>query len=217
MTFDEFMTNTLGKAIDFDKTAGVQCVDLVDLYFQDVIQMPIVWVQNAKDFYNNFNSYPLLKEHFERLENTRELIVQKGDVVIWGGGTHGHCAIGTGEGNKDVFWSIEQNTMGRHEPTQLIKHYFNRKTGYDCSWPILGVLRPKDQYKVLGYTFFQVTDPTGLNIREGANGKKIICTMPKDTIFAVTEFRTVNGLIWGRVFNGSGWSALTGYTRKINY
>lgn len=217
MTFDEFMTNTLGKAIDFDKTLGVQCVDLVDLYFQDVIQMPIVWVQKAKDFYNNFNNYSLLKENFERIENTRELVVQKGDVVIWGGGSLGHCAIGTGEGDKDKFWSIEENTLGCHEPTQLVKHYFNNKTGYDCSWPVLGVLRPKDQYKVLGYTFYQVTDPTGLNIREGANGKKIICTMPKDTIFAVTEFCTVNGLIWGRVFNGSGWSALSGYTRKINY
>ena len=217
MTFDEFMTSTLGKAIDFDKTAGVQCVDLVDLFFQEVIQMPVVYVKNAKDFYNSFNNYPLLKENFERIENTRELIVQKGDVVIWGGGSHGHCAIGTGEGDKDKFWTIEENTLGRHEPTQLVKHYFNRKTGVDCDCPVLGVLRPKDQYKVLGYTFYQVTDPTGLNIREGANGKKIICTMPKDTIFAVTEFRTVDGLIWGRVFNGNGWSCLSGYTRKINY
>lgn len=68
MTFDEFMTNTLGKAIDFDKTAGVQCVDLVDLYFQDVIQMPIVWVRNAKDFYNDFNNYQPLKDNFDRIE-----------------------------------------------------------------------------------------------------------------------------------------------------
>ena len=216
MTFDEFMTSTLGKAIDFDKTAGVQCVDLVDLYFQDVIQMPIVWVRNAKDFYNDFNNYQLLKDNFDRIENTRDLVCIKGDIVIWGGGSHGHCAIATGEGDRDMFWTIEENTLGRHEPTQLVKHYFNRKTGYDCSWPVLGVLRPKDQYKVLGYTFYQVTDPTGLNIREGANGKNIICTMPKDTIFAATEFKTVDGLIWGRVFNGSGWSALSGYTRKIN-
>ena len=216
MTFDEFMTSTLGKAIDFDKTAGVQCVDLVDLYFQDVIQMPIVWVRNAKDFYNDFNNYQQLKDNFVRIENTRDLVCIKGDIVIWGGGSHGHCAIATGEGDRDMFWTIEENTLGRHEPTQLVKHYFNRKTGYDCSWPVLGVLRPKDQYKVLGYTFYQVTDPTGLNIREGANGKKIICTMPKGTIFAATEFKTVDGLIWGRVFNGSGWSALSGYTRKIN-
>ena len=215
MTFDEFYTATIGKAIDFDKTAGVQCVDLVDLYFRDVIQMPIVYVSAAREFYTNFNNYALLKQNFERIENTRDLIIWKGDIVIWGGGTWGHCAIGTGKGNKDYFYSIEQNTMGKHEPTQLVKHMFGNKTGVDCSSPVLGVLRPKDQYKVLGYTFYQVTDPTGLNIREGANGKKIICTMPKDTIFAATEFMTLNGLIWGRVFNGNGWSCLSGFARKI--
>lgn len=217
MTFDEFMTATLGKAIDFDKTAGVQCVDLIDLYMQDVIDMPIVWVRNAKDFYNSFDNYQLLKENFDKIPNTRDLIVQKGDVVIWGGGSHGHCAIGTGEGDKDKFWSIEENTLGKHEPTQLVKHYFNHKTGADCDYPVLGVLRPKDQYKVLGYTFYRVSYPKGLNIREGANGSKIICTMPKDTIFACTEFKTINGLIWGRVFNGTGWSCLSGYTQKMQY
>lgn len=214
MTFDEFMTATLGKAIDFDKSAGVQCVDLVDYYFQQVIQMPIVWVSAAKEFYTNFNNYSVLKRNFDRLPNVRELVVQKGDIVIWGGGTWGHCAIGTGEGNRDVFWSIEENTLGRHEPTQLVKHNFFSTVGVDCCSPVLGVLRPKDQYKVLGYGWYQVTDHRGLTIREGVNGK-VICTMPKETIFAVTEFKTVDGLIWGRVFNGSGWSCLSGYTRKI--
>ena len=215
MTFDEFMTATLGKAIDFDKTAGVQCVDLVDAYFKEVIEMPIVYVSCAKDFYNKFDSYKILREHFDRIQNTKELIVQKGDIVIWGGGSWGHCAIGTGEGDKNIFWTIEENTLGRHEPTQLIKHSFKGTTGVDCDAPVLGVLRPKDQYKVLGYSFYQVTSPDGLNIREGVNGSKIICTMPAGTIFAATEFKTSGALIWGRVFNGSGWSALTGYTTKV--
>ena len=215
MTFDEFYTATIGKPIDFDKTAGVQCVDLVDAYFRDVIQMPIVYVSAAREFYTKFDSYAQLKQNFDKIPNTRELVALKGDVVIWGGGTWGHCAIATGVGGRDKFWSIEQNTLGRHEPTQLVKHIYSSSTGYDCCAPVLGVLRPKAQYKVLGYTFYQVTDPTGLNIRKGINGK-LICTMPKDTIFAVTEFKTDAGLIWGRVFNGDGWSCLTGYTRKIN-
>lgn len=215
MTFDEFYTKTIGKAIDFDKAAGVQCVDLVDLYFKEVIEMPVVYVSGAKEFYTKFDSYSLLRENFNKIPNTRELIAQKGDIVIWGGGSWGHCAIATGEGDKDIFWSIEENTLGRHEPTTLIKHTYNNRYGVDCAYPVLGVLRPKEQYKVLGFAWFQVADPSGLNIREGANGAKIICTMPKDTIFAVTEYKAVNGLTWGRVFNGNGWSCLTGYTRKI--
>ena len=35
--------------------------------------------------------------------------------------------------------SLEENTLGQHEPTQLVKHYFAN----DISNPVLGVLRPK--------------------------------------------------------------------------
>ena len=149
-SYDEFEKAYLGVGIDYDGVAGYQCVDVVDQYWKDVFDITGVWCNGARDFYNNFNSYPALVKNFDKIPNTRDLVVKKGDIVIWGGGTWGHVAIGNGEGNIDWFVSLEQNTLGRREKTQLIKHYFNSSAANDCCNPVLGVLRAKDQSKVLG-------------------------------------------------------------------
>lgn len=148
LTYDQFESKYLGKALDFDGVAGVQCVDLVDQYLLECFGITGVWVNGAKDLYNNFNNYPALVKAFTRVANTRELVIQKGDIVVWGGGSWGYCGIGTGEGNIDWFVSIEENTLGKHEPTQKIKHYFNGTGGNDCCNPVLGVLRPKDAERI---------------------------------------------------------------------
>ena len=150
MTYDQFQAKYLGKPIDYDGTAGVQCVDLADQYLKDVFGITGIWVNGARDFYNNFESYPALVKNFNRIPNTRDLIIKKGDIVVWNGGTWGHIAVGDGKGNIDWFESLEQNTLGKHEPTQLVVHYYNNNSGVDGCWPVLGVLRAKDQSKVLG-------------------------------------------------------------------
>jgi hypothetical protein len=139
MTYDEFEKKYLGKAVDFDGVAGVQCVDLVDQYLKDCFGITGVWCNGAKDLYNNFGDYPALVSAFDRVPNTPELVVRKGDIVIWGGGSWGHTGIGTGEGNVDWFFTIEENTLGQQEPTQKVRHSFAN----DISNPCLGVLRPK--------------------------------------------------------------------------
>lgn len=139
MTYDEFEKKYLGKAVDFDGVAGVQCVDLVDQYLRDCFGIEGVWCNGAKDLYNNFGDYPALVAAFDRVPNTPDLVVRKGDIIIWGGGSWGHTGIGTGEGNVDWFVSLEENTLGRHEPTQKVRHTFAN----DISNPCLGVLRPK--------------------------------------------------------------------------
>lgn len=149
MTYKEFEKKYLGKAVDYDGVADVQCVDLADQYFKDCFGITGVWVSGARDLYNKFSQYPSLVAKFDRVPNTADLVVREGDVVIWGGGTWGHVAIGTGVGDKTYFKSIEQNTLGRHEPTQLVTHYFNGKGAYDGCNPVLGVLRPKGSKKTL--------------------------------------------------------------------
>ena len=143
MTYDEFEKKYLGKAVDYDGVLGIQCADLFDQYLKDCFGITGVWCDGAKDLYNNFNSYPALVKAFERVANTRDLVVTKGDVVIWGGGSWGHVGIGNGVGDKDYFVSLEENTLGKYEPTQLVKHYFNGVGGNDGCNPVLGVLRPK--------------------------------------------------------------------------
>lgn len=149
-SYDEFEKAYLGVGIDYDGVAGYQCVDVADQYWKDLFDITGVWCNGARDLYNNFYNYPALVKNFDRIPNTRELVVQKGDIIIWGGGTWGHVAIGNGEGNIDWFVSLEQNTLGRREKTQLVKHYFNSSAANDCCNPVLGVLRAKDQTKVLG-------------------------------------------------------------------
>lgn len=139
MTYKEFEKKYLGKAVDFDGVAGVQCVDLVDQYLKDCFGIEGVWCNGAKDLYNHFGTYPALVAAFDRVPNTDDLVIRKGDIIIWGGGSWGHTGIGTGEGNVDWFMSLEENTLGQHEPTQLVKHWFRN----DICNPCLGVLRPK--------------------------------------------------------------------------
>ena len=158
MTYKEFEKKYLGKAVDYDKVAGVQCVDLVDQYLKECFGITGVWCNGAKDLYNKFKSYPALVDKFDRIPNTRDLVIREGDIVIWGGGLWGHTGIGNGAGNKDYFISLEENTLGRHEPTQLVKHYFNGVGGNDGCNPVLGVLRPKNSKKVLDTTGYKVGD-----------------------------------------------------------
>ncbi len=134
LTYDEFEKKYLGKAVDYDGMAGVQCVDLFDQYIKDCFGITGVWCVGAKDFYHKFDSYPALKKAFDRIPNTEDLIVQKGDAVIWDSGTWGHIAIGTGEGTKDWFRSLEENTLARHEPTQIVKLFCESRQAYPaCS------------------------------------------------------------------------------------
>lgn len=221
MLYDEFDKKYLGKAVDFDGSAGVQCVDLADRYFVDVIGLKVdssfPWVSGARDFYNNFEKFPALVNNFNKIKNTRSLVAKKGDVVIWGGGSWGHVAIADGAGNKDWFTSIEQNTLGKHEPTQRIKHYYNNKTGVDGCAPVLGVLRPKDQKKVNGSgTNYRVTYKTGLNIRSGAGtNNKIVGVLAYQSVWTVLSRKKNGSQYWGKLADGRGWICLTGFTEKV--
>ena len=215
MTFDEFYKKYIGKAVDYDGVAGVQCVDLIDQYLDDVFGIKGVWVEGAKDFYNKFESYPALVKNFNKIPNTRDLVCQKGDIVVRGTGKWGHIVIATGEGNIDWFNSIEENTKARHEPTQLVTNRFA-----DGGW--LGVLRAKDQTKVLGKTpskfkeyKIKVTAKSGLNVRKtpGMNGV-IVDVLPYNGVYTIVAEKTVNGAKWGQLKTKIGWVALE-YTAKV--
>lgn len=165
LTYDEFEKKYIGKAVDYDKTAGVQCVDIVDQYLKDCFGITGVWVDGAKDLYNKFESYPALVKYFNRVPNTIDLVVLKGDIIVWGGGSWGHTGIGNGKGDVNYFVSLEENTLGQHEPTQLVKHYFAN----DVSNPVLGVLRPKDRSQI-DPTAKKPTTPTTPTVPVDKNG-----------------------------------------------
>lgn len=226
MVYDEFQKKYIGKAVDYDGVAGVQCVDLVDQYLKEIFGITGVYVSGAKDLWYNFSSFPALVKAFTQVANTRDLIIKKGDIIIWGGGSWGHTGLGTGNGDIDWFESLEENTLGRHEPTQLVKHCFNNKSGVDCCYPVLGVLRAKDQSKVLGT--LKTLDTIGMkqgdknlgvyelkSMLSLAESKKIISThISVDDGFGAGTTSVVNELLgkWGYKPNGV---AGQGFVKKL--
>lgn len=140
MNYDEFIAEYNGKSFDYDGVAGVQCVDLVKMYLDKVFGIkPSAW-GNAKDYYENFNNFPL-KTSFTRIANTPDFIPQKGDIVVWGAGlgnTYGHIAIATGEGNTSQFYSYDLNWGSK-----IVHKVLHNYKGF------LGVLRPNDQTKII--------------------------------------------------------------------
>lgn len=209
MTYYDFIAKYNGKAIDYDGVAGVQCVDLIDLYLRDVLGITGIYVNGARDFYNKFSNYPKLTAVFERIPNTRTLVDYPADIVIWGGGTWGHCGLANGKGNIDNFSTYEQNTLGKHEPTTLIKHTYNSRTGVNCCNPVLGVLRLKPEYQHKSNPYYHsclVTYPDGMNVRKGAGTRyKIITTIPTETKFNVTEISKTSTNTWGYSPDYQGW------------
>ena len=69
MTFNDFQKKYIGKAVDYDKVAGVQCVDLVDQYLKEVFGITGVYVGGAKELYNRFTAFPALVQAFVRSEH----------------------------------------------------------------------------------------------------------------------------------------------------
>ena len=144
MNFNEFVKKHVGKAMDYDGVAGVQCVDLAKYYLKEVFAInPGAW-GDAHCYYDNFNNISALKSNFKRIENTPNFIPQKGDIIVWSStlnGGWGHIAISTGQGDNTYFYSYDQNWHGNHDACAKIKHNYNH---------VLGVLRPKNQSKILG-------------------------------------------------------------------
>lgn len=135
MTFNEFKNEVLGKSLDYDGVAGYQCVDLAKVYLDWMFGIkPDAW-GNAKDYWNNLNR-PGMSDYFYRVPNTADLVVERGDIVVWGampGNPYGHIAIGLGEGDLNGFQSLDQNWGTSY--VKQVGHNFNN---------VLGVLRLKD-------------------------------------------------------------------------
>ena len=136
MTFDAFIAKNKNYGLDFDGSYGFQCVDLARYYWRDVLEISQPrGVSGAKNFWTNYDSDPNLKNNFTKIPDSKELIPEKGDVMIWGAnhGPWGHIAMVT-EATIDNFTCFSQN-----DPTgakSIIKYYKNFNG-------TLGVLRPK--------------------------------------------------------------------------
>ena len=115
MTFDQFISKHLGKAMDYDGVSGVQCVDLIKYYLDEVFGIkPGAW-GDARNYYESFTSYSALTNNFTRISgNNASFVPKKGDIVVWGANVSsnhncGHIAIGIGGGTHNSFSTYDQN------------------------------------------------------------------------------------------------------------
>lgn len=136
MTYEEFVNNYNGKAIDYDGVSGVQCVDLAKVYLDKVFGIKAGAWGNAHAYYDNFNNIAQLRDNFDRIANTASFAPQKGDICVWSKSMngYGHIAIATGEGNTNEFYTYDQNWNGK--AMHKVKHNYKNFSG---------VLRAKKQ------------------------------------------------------------------------
>ncbi|MBQ4630630.1 MAG: CHAP domain-containing protein [Clostridia bacterium] len=155
MTFDAFVKTYLGKAVDFDKAAGKQCVDLIKLYLKDCFNINAGAWGNAHAYYDYYSARPALKANFIRIKNSRKFVPMKGDICVWSKkmNKYGHVAIATGKGDTNTFESLDMNWGGKE--AKYVTH------DYDY---FLGVLRPIHRKGIDGKTIYKVTK--AVNVRK---------------------------------------------------
>lgn len=128
MTLDDFITKYLGKQVEYHSYgAGAlyQCVDLVNQYIKEVLELTPIIGTNAKDVPEKAS-----KKEFIWIPNTLEGVPLKGDIVVWNGnvgGGAGHIAIFT-EGTTKSFKSFDQNWSALR--CKIEGHYYSNVRGW---------------------------------------------------------------------------------------
>lgn len=151
MKFNEWVNKYLGRAVDYDGSAGAQCVDLAKSYLKEVHNVPQFSIGgSAMYYYYRFETFPQLKGKFKKIKNTPDFVPLKGDIAVWNsskGGGHGHVAICTGEGDTKHFYSYDMNWNGK--AMKKVKHDYS---GF------YGVLRPIDRKNIDTEAYFKACD-----------------------------------------------------------
>ena len=144
ITFKEFIKKYIGKSVDYDGYAGVQCVDLAKLYLDKCFNLKCGEMGNAKNWWYDRNSNPILKKNFNSVtvDNSRPYAktpVQAGDIGIRTSGKYGHIFL-IQEVKNNIIYYYDFNGTGNHDAMTL------RKKPYS-SYYVTGILRKKTEQK----------------------------------------------------------------------
>ena len=82
MTFEKWVSQNLGKSIDYDGVYGVQCVDLAKHYIKNVLGVKPESIGNAIEYYNKRKTSEYLTKNFKWIDNTAEFVPKKGDLCV---------------------------------------------------------------------------------------------------------------------------------------
>ena len=108
-TYKDFKSAVLGQSIDFDKTYGYQCVDLID-HFWSCAHYPIIYCSQsgyAKDLWEYRKTNGILKNH------TEVTLMKPGDIAVFrevpGVTPYSHIAIFDSDTGNGYGWFLGQN------------------------------------------------------------------------------------------------------------
>ncbi|MCM1285517.1 MAG: CHAP domain-containing protein [Acetobacter sp.] len=220
MKLSKFVEENIGKQIDWDGVYGYQCVDLIDAYIEDVLELKVGYYGNAKTWWEN-RSDKWIKANFEIIKpKYKDNELKAGDIGIRTSGTWGHIFIVAEPTSNGVIRYYDQNADGNGAAMTL------RTKAYSKSY-VNGILRPKVQSKIgASAPVFKAgknyTLTENVNVRKGAginysrkkrsqltaDGKKnaqmgYYAVLKKGTRFTALEIKKDSGDIWIRI--PSGW------------
>lgn len=109
ITYNDFKRAVIGQSIDFDKSYGYQCVDLVD-HFWACMHYPIVYCSvtgYAKDLWENRKTNGILRNHDE------VTVMKPGDIAVFrevrGVTPYSHIAFFDHDAGNGYGWFLGQN------------------------------------------------------------------------------------------------------------
>ncbi len=112
MTLKEFVQKYNGKAIDYDKMYGAQCVDVFRQYCKEVLNIEHTGgVNGAKDLFLDYFKMSKEQKYFMLFDEKKNPTYKAGDVLVWNStktNQYGHVAILLSEMSGDLL-VFEQN------------------------------------------------------------------------------------------------------------
>ena len=148
MKYTEFFKKYKGVKIDYDGVYGCQCVDLIDRYISDVLQLKIGFCGNAKTWWTNrFSSQWLDNNFYFVTPQFKNNETRRGDIGIRCSGSYGHIFIIDSVNSNGRFSYYDTNGRGKNDPVTL------RTVSYNPEY-ITGILRPKNQKNIDALTIY---------------------------------------------------------------
>ena len=182
-----------GKAIDYDKQKGAQCVDLIMAYYKYLGVTPSGG--NGCDYAKN-----KLPKGWTR---TKGGIPQKGDILVYKGNEsnkYGHVAIYE---SKKVLWHGRFDGKGKVQKTTNIKYNKLNNPYWGCIHPNFSSGVKTTTFNSLSYDIaanklvIKFTKPSGsnvqINISDDYDFSSSVSTLYKSTAANTAKAATING------------------------
>lgn len=198
ISFKEYINSRIGKQIDFDKSYGYQCVDLIDDYIVNYLKLKKGFYGNAKEWVTQYKYSKWLQDNFELTKvkdcNTS---IKKGDIGIRTSGEYGHIFIIEKKDNNTIYY-YDQNGDNKERGVTACVAPINP---YTIDY-ILRYKQPKKKIFKSNATILNTTNVFASNVK---SPDTVIGTVYKDERIKVLSHGSVNSIIQYHINNNKNY------------